>query len=306
MYHNKKWKKEKKITDFEGGYQWIHLKSSKFSRIKIFMKDQISDSGNYILNELTLLKKSPASASSFQVSEQAYPHNAFDGDLYTRWSSEFSDEQWLRLDLSSPLKFSCISLDWEKAYAKKYKIEVSSDRKKWTTVFQTDMGNGGNDLINTENREAKHIKLTCLERGTPYGYSLWELGFWPSAPVSASSVQNNSFKPGHVIDGDLETRWASQFLDRQWLLIDYQKPVLFNSITIYWEAAYAKSYEILTSIDEKNWETVYSTDNGKGGKEIIPIDKTLARFIKIRCIKRATGYGFSINEIDIGTESSEL
>ncbi len=62
------------------------------------------------------------------------PENAVDGLPDTRWSSEFSDLQWLAIDLGAPTRISRVVLDWEIACGQSYAIQVSLDGSTWTDV----------------------------------------------------------------------------------------------------------------------------------------------------------------------------
>lgn len=44
------------------------------------------------------------------------PGLAFDGDASTRWSSQFADDAWIRVDLGAALRIDRVVLDWEAAY----------------------------------------------------------------------------------------------------------------------------------------------------------------------------------------------
>src|SRR6266487_1090439 len=73
-----------------------------------------------------LAYQKPATASSLQSS--SYPaSNAVDGSPSTRWSSAYSDPQWIRVDLGSTYVISEVKLTWEAAYGKAYLIQVSAD-----------------------------------------------------------------------------------------------------------------------------------------------------------------------------------
>ena len=96
-----------------------------------------------------------------------------DGSTTTRWSSAFSDPQWIRVDLSATHTVSRVVLNWEAAYGKAYQIQTSSDAVTWTTIFQTTTGAGGiNDL--TVNGSGRYVRMYGTVRGTQWGYSLWE------------------------------------------------------------------------------------------------------------------------------------
>lgn len=100
---------------------------------------------------------------------------AVDGHPGTRWSSEFSDPQWLAVDLGEVAVISRVELVWEAAYARSYAIQVSVDGTSWTDVFKTDEGKGGTEVVRFAPIAARWVRVYGTRRGTPFGYSLWEL-----------------------------------------------------------------------------------------------------------------------------------
>ena len=65
------------------------------------------------------------------------PSNATDGDLGTRWASDWSDPQTLTVDLGSSQSFNHVQLAWEASYATHYQIQTSDDGNTWKTVYET-------------------------------------------------------------------------------------------------------------------------------------------------------------------------
>ena len=118
----------------------------------------------------------PSAQESDPKGEQTfYAQNAVDKDRWTRWSSNWATPQWIMLDLGRAKSIKKILLNWE-SYPKNYSIEFSNDKTNWKTIYSTDIGDGGQDVINLkEPARARYIKVNCTKRGTPYGYSLWEL-----------------------------------------------------------------------------------------------------------------------------------
>ncbi|MDR7382797.1 discoidin domain-containing protein [Promicromonospora iranensis] len=114
----------------------------------------------------------PATASS---TEGPFgPALAVDGDPGTRWSSEPADPQWIRVDLGSVQDLCRVELSWETAYGKDFRIEASDDGTTWRTLRTVTDGSGGAqgfDVVGT----GRYVRVTGTERGTGYGYSLWEL-----------------------------------------------------------------------------------------------------------------------------------
>ncbi len=104
--------------------------------------------------------------------------NAVDGDEETRWSSEFSDPQWIMLDLGAAVPVSRIALDWETAYGKSYSIEASVDRGSWKELYRTDEGKGGAEQIRFQPLTTRYIRLNGRARGTPWGYSLYSFAVY--------------------------------------------------------------------------------------------------------------------------------
>ena len=114
----------------------------------------------------------PATASSVQ--DAGYPaSNAVDGNLSTRWSSAFSDPQWLQVDLGATHTISQVVLNWENAYAKAFQIQTSNDGTTWTTIYSTTTGAGGVQTIPVSG-SGRYVRMYGTQRATGYGYSLWE------------------------------------------------------------------------------------------------------------------------------------
>jgi len=128
-----------------------------------------------------LSKGKPVTASSsVTVGGEHYPAAAaVDANPSTRWSSEFSDPQWIAVDLGAPVKISRVELAWEGAFGKAYSIQVSLDGKTWNDVFTTEKGQGGIDTIRFAPIEARWVRMNGTKRGSPFGYSLWEFKVFP-------------------------------------------------------------------------------------------------------------------------------
>ena len=119
-------------------------------------------------------KEATATASGSESDAMAAKY-AVDGDDGTRWSSNFADDAWLALDLGEAYTINKVFLNWEGAYGKAYKIQTSMDGKTWTTVKSVTNGKGGKETVSFDATKARYVKLQGVERGLPYGYSLWEM-----------------------------------------------------------------------------------------------------------------------------------
>ncbi len=70
------------------------------------------------------LPRASATASSLE-NPLIHASLAIDGSPTTRWSSAFSDPQWIDLDLGSSYRVRRVVLRWEGAASKDYDIQVS-------------------------------------------------------------------------------------------------------------------------------------------------------------------------------------
>jgi fibronectin type 3 domain-containing protein len=126
---------------------------------------------------LLLSQGQPATASSVQA---GYPaSNAVDGNLSTRWSSAFSDPQWLEVDLGATHTISKVVLYWEAAYATAFQIQTSADGTNWTTIYSTTTGTGGTQTLSVTG-SGRYVRMYGTKRATGYGYSLWEFQVYGS------------------------------------------------------------------------------------------------------------------------------
>lgn len=103
---------------------------------------------------------------------------ANDGNSSTRWASECSDSQWIMLDFGSSYEVDGVKLNWDKAYGKAYKIQVSGDRILWSDVYSTTQGDGGVDEISFKPVVARYARVYCVESVTQSGCSLYDFNVY--------------------------------------------------------------------------------------------------------------------------------
>ncbi|WP_251096359.1 discoidin domain-containing protein [Streptomyces sp. Caat 7-52] len=122
----------------------------------------------------------PATASSHQPGYGDCPcpaANAVDGDRNTRWASDWSDPQWIQVDLGTRTTFRHVQLLWEASYAKAYSVQTSDDGRTWQTVRTVTDGNGGVDDFDVTGT-GRYVRINGTARGTGWGYSLYEFGVY--------------------------------------------------------------------------------------------------------------------------------
>lgn len=120
--------------------------------------------------------------------------NAVDGNATSRWGSNFSNAEWIYIDLGATYNVSRVALSWEAAYGKGYQIQVSDNATNWTTIYSTTTGDGSKDAF-AASGTGRYVRLNGTERGTGYGYSLWEFEVYGSrsgGTISSSSATTTS------------------------------------------------------------------------------------------------------------------
>ncbi|MGI5239223.1 discoidin domain-containing protein [Dactylosporangium sp. CA-139066] len=237
--------------------------------------------------------------------------NATDGNTGTRWSSAFSDPQWLQVDLGQSYNITNVNLNWEAAYAKAFQIQTSNDGTNWTSIYSTTTGTGGNQTLNVTG-SGRYVRMYGTQRATAYGYSLYEFGLAGTPgggtgggnllsqghPTTASSSENAGTAAGNATDGNTGTRWSSGFSDPQWLQVDLGATHSISKVNLNWEAAYAKAFQIQTSNDGTNWTNIYSTTTGTGGNQTLNVTGS-GRYVRMYGTQRATQYGYSLWEFQV-------
>jgi hypothetical protein len=192
----------------------------------------------------TLLSQGrPATASS--VENAGTPASAaVDGNTGTRWSSQFSDPQWLQVDLGSTATIDQVVLNWETAYATGFQIQVSPDASTWTSIYSATTGTGGTQTLSVSGT-GRYVRMYGTARATGYGYSLWEFQVYGSpttgpTPSTTPITGGGSLGPNVLVfdpsmpsasiqsqlDGVFNTQQSNQFGTQRYALLF--KPGSYN------------------------------------------------------------------------------
>ncbi|MEV4559576.1 discoidin domain-containing protein [Kitasatospora sp. NPDC049285] len=209
------------------------------------------------------------------------PGLAFDNNGGTRFSSNFADDAWIRIDLGTVIRVTQVVLVWEAAYGLRYAVEVSTDGASWKSIYTENAGTGGTVTIHTHPQPAlgRYVRMRGVQRATPYGYSLYAFQVNGGIPTPAAATtanlalnhpafgnyyQDAGHTPLHAFDGGFPaglsgdaTRWASDWNDHRWVAVDLGASARISAFDLYWESAYAVDYQLQVSDDNQTWRTVY-------------------------------------------------
>ena len=256
----------------------------------------------------------PATASSTE--NAGTPASAaVDGNTGTRWSSAFSDPQWIQVDLGATANVTQVVLNWEAAFARSFQIQTApAATGPFTTIFSTSTGAGGIQTIPVTG-SGRFVRMNGTVRATQFGYSLWEFQVFGTFaattcgttnaalnhPASASSTENAGTPASAAFDGSTTTRWSSVFSDPQWLQVDLGGTATVCQVRLTWEAAFATAFQLQTAPAATGpFSTIFSTTTGTGGTQTLNVSGS-GRFVRMNGTARATQFGYSLFEMAVFT-----
>jgi hexosaminidase len=125
-------------------------------------------------------------ASSMEKGTVYKPELVIDGCYDTRWSSDYSDNEWIYVDLEKSYNITRVKLNWAYTYPLNYQIQTSDDTTNWKTIYSTEAGSIDiRDLTNLSGK-GRYVRIYCSKRlSDSVGYSLWEFEVYDSILISS-------------------------------------------------------------------------------------------------------------------------
>lgn len=245
----------------------------------------------------------PLDATNMAEGKQAYAssienpgmsaNRAFDNSYSTRWSSQFSNQQWITVDLGSQRDIDSVYLHWEAAYGSKYKIQTSNDNATWTDRFQETAGNGGLDKIYFAANNVRYVRMLGIQRATNYGYSLYEFEVfgpkqytWGPNDGTIDDINSNSptFTPSvsttYTLTVPDDCVGSTDFnfdviVDCTVLpieLIDFTAKLNGRQVDLNWQTASEINnayFEVERSLNGLNWEVIEKVNGAGNSSEVL-------------------------------------
>jgi hypothetical protein len=115
------------------------------------------------------------------------------------------------VDLGEVYKVNKVVLNWEGAYGKNYRIEISSDNVNWSSVFEiTNNSSAGKKEHSFASSEARYVRMFGVERGFEYGgFSLYDFEVYgekadnaPPSPYQARFFMPHNNETGYWWQGE--------------------------------------------------------------------------------------------------------
>ncbi|HMG09056.1 MAG TPA: discoidin domain-containing protein, partial [Mucilaginibacter sp.] len=195
-----------------------------------------------------------------------------DGNNSTRWASASREDEWIYVDLGQQEEVNGVGLNWEDAYAKAFKIQVSDDAKYWKDVYSTTDGQAGEQQIQFSEVSARYVRMQGVERGTYWGYSLFNF------EVYKGNVASEGLTDVHFIKLQLKDKTGKLISDN-----------------FYWRGNKRKDYTALNTLPKVNLKVTYKTIK-VNGKYLInaqianPSSSNAVAFgIRVQAVRASTG-----------------
>ncbi|AMR30054.1 hypothetical protein A0256_00800 [Mucilaginibacter sp. PAMC 26640] len=130
-------------------------------------------------NTTNIALNKTATTSSLENGAQFPASGAVDNNPATRWSSAFSDPQFITVDLGANYNISRVKITWENAYAVNYQIQISTDNTTFTTL-RSIYGNATTINDNTGlsggiSSVGRYLRIYGTKRVGGYGYSIIDM-----------------------------------------------------------------------------------------------------------------------------------
>ncbi|MNB89911.1 Mannan endo-1,4-beta-mannosidase [compost metagenome] len=125
--------------------------------------------------ESTLISQGKTiSASSYLWGDT--PSKLVDGNKNTRWQSDYTDNEWVMIDLGKDYTVTKINLHYLYHRPKSYSIQISNDKEKWITIKDIESSNTFLDSFDFEGISCKYIKFNFTKRtSTTYVFNIQEI-----------------------------------------------------------------------------------------------------------------------------------
>jgi len=125
-------------------------------------------------------------------------------------------------------------------------------------------------------------------------------------PVTVSSFQDSAHDGPKAVDGNLGSQWQTLKVrgknrsTSESITVDLGTSQDVTQVVLDWDVYFATSYTIQTSNNGSTWTTVFSTNSGQGGREIVPIIAAPARYIRLNSSGwNNSTYRLWLNELEV-------
>ena len=239
---------------------------------------------------------------------QEGPDCAFDGKAGTKWLT-FHKAAWLQL-VSQTGQLQAASYAITSA-----NDAPARDPKNWVVQGSHD-GETFVDLDKQENQSfSSRGQTKTYTIATPAAYQYYRLNItenngdigtdgntapriqlaeWDLFDANGKTlVRDNTKKETY------DSLWRSKTSGTEWVYVDLGAESAIDKVVLTWNRnGYASTYDIQVSDDAKEWTTIYTTSEGKGGEETCTFAKTTASYVRLLC-KSTAASTYELIEMEV-------
>lgn len=131
-----------------------------------------------------------ATASSVENGTSFVAANVNDGNIATRWSSTYNNNEWLQLQLATAGPVAYAEIVWPNACARDYALQTSLDGITWSdAIRRAGTTCGRTDSVDLGGVTAKFVRMQGISRWSTYGYSISEFRIFNGyAPAESAGI----------------------------------------------------------------------------------------------------------------------
>ena len=193
-----------------------------------------------------------------------------DGSDGTRWASNYTDDEWIYVDLGESKPINEIVLNWESANAKSYKLQVSDDLITWKDIYVNQDSKGGVEDIKIDPITTRYVKMLGVKKSSQWGYSLYEF------EVYGANRIKTDLSAVHFIRLNLKDKSGKLLSDN-----------------FYWRSNKISDYQALNSLPKAKL-AVKSSILTQGNKSVITakitnVGRSVAFAVHVQAIRKSDG-----------------
>ena len=295
--------------DTQPGYRNVALRRAVYQSSAY----NYEDTGHLITDGIisqTNLEEQVISAQYDDSPAAEGPSCAFDGNSQTKWLT-FHGAAWLQIAFPAGGSYTATSYtitsanDADNRDPKDWIVQGSNDgeifvdldtrtNEDFTERFQTKTYT----IAKPGNYRYYRLNITANngDVGTDgnVGTARIQLAEWDLINESGESLVDRQ-----TGNDDFVSIWRSKGNENEWVYTDLGAKSHIDKVVLQWGASgYASAYDIQVSDDAQEWTTVYSTKEGKGGKEICEFTGTDASYVRLLC-KETSSSQFILSEMEV-------
>lgn len=148
---------------------------------------------------------------------------AVDNNAGTRWESTHQEgPEWIQVDMEIAYLVTDVEIDWEKASAADYEIQISIDGENWKTLQKVfDQSDARTDELRV-NGVGRYLRIYCTRRSTVWGYSILEMRAYGEKMKAGEPYTINLVNSMEILTvGETKTFIAEVKDMKEQLVLDY-------------------------------------------------------------------------------------